>query len=90
MIIKNIYYSKGFKKDLKKLPKQIINFAIKKEEIFKSNPLHPSLRLHELHGKFKGLWSISVTSKYRIIFERQKNGDLIFISVGKHDIYKYL
>jgi addiction module RelE/StbE family toxin len=90
MTIKQIHYSQRFVKDLKKLPKQVLNLAIKKEEIFKDNPLHPSLRLHELHGKFKGIWSISITNNYRIIFARMENGDILFISIGKHDIYKYL
>ncbi|MBU1164617.1 type II toxin-antitoxin system mRNA interferase toxin, RelE/StbE family [Patescibacteria group bacterium] len=90
MIIKKIYYSKKFTKEIKKLPKEIIDLAIKKEIIFRKDPLHSSLRLHELHGKFKGIWSISITSNYRIIFERMDNGDILFISVGKHDIYKYL
>lgn len=90
MIINKILYSKKFVKELKNLPENILNIAIKKEIIFKDNPLHPSLRLHELHGKFKGVWSISITSGYRIIFERMENGDILFISIGKHDLYKYL
>ena len=90
MIIKEIHYSRKFIKELKKLPKEIVDIAVKKERVFRENPLHPSLRLHELHGKFKGLWSISITSNYRIIFERMKDGNILFISIGKHDIYKYL
>lgn len=90
MIIEQIHYSKKFVKELKGLPEKVIALAIKKEQIFKDNPLHPSLRLHELHGKFKGIWSISITNNYRIIFERMNNGDILFISIGKHDIYKYL
>jgi len=90
MIIKDIHYSKKFIKELKNLPKKIIDLAIKKEKIFKDNPLHHSLRLHELHGKLKGIWSISITSNYRIIFERMENGDILFISIGKHDLYKFL
>ncbi len=90
MIIKSIHYSKKFIKELKKLPKQIVKIAINKERIFKDNPLHPSLRLHEMRGKLKGVWSISVTAGYRIIFERMENGDILFISIGKHDIYKCL
>jgi hypothetical protein len=31
-----------------------------------------------------------LTQNYRIIFERMPNGDILFISIGKHDIYKYL
>lgn len=90
MKIDVVLYSKKFVKELKKLPAEIIEIAIIKEEIFKTNPLHSSLRLHELHGKLQGLWSISLTKNYRIIFERQLNGDILFISIGKHDIYKCL
>ncbi len=90
MIITQILYSSKFVVELKKLPKEIIVLAAKKENIFKNNPLHPSLRLHMLKGKLKGLWAISITAGYRIIFERQINGDILFISVGKHDIYKNL
>jgi len=90
MIVKEIYYSKQFAKELKKLPENISRLAVAKEKIFKENPLHSSLRLHELHGKFVGIWSITLTNSYRIIFERMKNGDILFISIGKHDIYKYL
>ncbi len=90
MIVKKVLYSSKFAKEFRSLPKEIIGFAIKKETIFRENPLHPSLRLHPLKGKLKGLWSISITGSYRIIFERQENGDILFISIGKHDIYKYL
>ena len=90
MIVRKIYSSKKFEKELKKLPGEIINSAIKKEQIFRKNPLHSSLRLHELHGKLKNLWSISITSNYRIIFERMENGDILFVSIGKHDLYRCL
>jgi len=90
MKVGNIHYSRKFIKEAKKLPKEITELTMKKEEIFRNNPLHSSLRLHELHGKFSGFWSISITSNYRLIFERERNGDILFISIGKHDIYKYL
>jgi addiction module RelE/StbE family toxin len=90
MNIDKIFYSSNFVAELKKIPKDLILLATKKETTFKNNPLHPSLRLHALHGKLKGLWSISITGGFRIIFERQPNGDILFISIGKHDIYKNL
>lgn len=77
-------------KAAKKLSPQILKLVENKEKIFRENPLHPSLRLHELHGKLKGIWSISITGNYRIIFERQENGDILFLSIGSHDIYRYL
>ena len=88
MIIIDIAYSSTFVAELKKMQKELITLAAKKEVIFKENPLHPSLRLYGLQGKLKGLWSISISSGYRIIFERQSNGDILFISIGKHDIYR--
>ena len=90
MIVANIHYSRGFVKELRKLPKELAKIAIKKEAVFRNNPLHPSLRLHELHGKLSGVWSISLSGGYRILFERTANGDILFFSIGKHDIYKNL
>jgi len=90
MFVKKIEYSRKFVKELNKLPKDIISLADEKEKVFRNNPLHPSLRLHELHGKFKEVWSISITGNYRIIFKRKENGDLLFVSIGRHNIYKYL
>jgi len=89
MTVKAIVYSTAFVKDLKRLPRHIIEIAIVKERLFKENPMHPSIRLHPLKGKLRGLWSISVSAGHRIIFERQENGDILFIAIGKHDIYKY-
>lgn len=87
MKVGNIVYSSKFIKRLRALPKDIIDLAIEKESIFKENPLHPSLRLHELKGELSGLWSISLNRGYRIIFTRMDNGDILFISIGKHDLY---
>lgn len=87
MRIENILYSSEFVKRLKKLPLEIVKIAIQKEAIFKENPLHPSLRMHELKGSLAGAWSISLNKNYRIIFKRMDNGDILFISIGKHDLY---
>ena len=90
MKVNKIVYSSSFIHRLKKLPKEISKIIIKKEQLLKSNPLHPPLRLHALRGKLLGYWSISLNSNYRIIFEQQENGEVLFMSVGKHDIYKSL
>lgn len=90
MNVERILYSTKFVKEFRELPAEMRERAIEKERIFRQNPLHPSLRLHGLNGALKGIWSISVSGGYRMLFERQKNGEILFISVGKHDIYKYL
>ncbi len=90
MIIKNIEYGSEFIKKLKQLPNWIIQLAEKQENVFRTNPLHPSLRLHPLKGDLEELWSISLNKNYRIIFKRKDTGDILFVSIGKHDIYKNL
>ena len=90
MQARQIFYSSDFVKQLRKLPDVVQKIAIKKELIFRDNPIHPSLRFHALTGRLKGLFSISLTLNYRMIFKRKPNGDIIFISIGKHDIYQNL
>lgn len=61
--------------------------AVITEKRFRENPFHPSLRTHQLQGKLKGLWSISITMNYRILFRPLENGDILFVSIGTHSIY---
>lgn len=50
------------------------------------NPFHPSLRLHPLHGKMKGLYSISITITYRLTVEFFIDGkEILPIHIGTHD-----
>ena len=90
MVVKRVYYSVHFIKQLNHLPVTIISLIRRKENIFRLNPLHPSLRLHQLKGRLTGHWSISIDLNYRLIFKRMSDGNILFISVGKHDIYRSL
>lgn len=90
MIIKEISVSKNFIKRFKKLPRNIRDIADVKVDVFRKNPFHNSLRLHRLNGELEGLWSISIDKKNRIIFKVKDENIIIFISIGKHDIYKNL
>ncbi len=90
MVVNTILYDPDFLKDLRKLDAALQERAIKTEGLFRENPLHPSLRLHALKGALAGFWSLSVTLKIRILFLRQENGDILFLSIGSHDIYRSL
>lgn len=90
MNIGAIRYHPDFISDLKKLDQAVRERAIKTENLFRSNPLHPSLRLHPLKGKLTGMWTLSVTMKVRIIFLRLQKGEIVFLSIGQHDIYRSL
>ena len=90
MLVGNVFYGRRFEAQFKNLPEALKKLAVKKDKLFRANPLHPSLRLHPLKGKLIGLWSISLTLNYRMIFKRMRNGDILFVSVGKHDLYASL
>ena len=88
MLIKKIHYTTDFLKALKRIDPSFVPRIHKMEMFFRSNPLHSSLRLHQLKGKLKGAWSVSVTGSMRIIFKRKDNGEIIFVSIGHHEIYR--
>lgn len=88
MKVQEIHSNKKFIDQFQSLPKYIQNKAVKSEKLFRDNLLHPSLRLHKLKGKMTGLWSISLDKSYRIIFESLEDGNILFISIGRHSIYK--
>ena len=69
--------------DLRSQFEKIIEISIK-------DPLHPSLQLHSLKGKFKGLSAIRLTYKYRITLILQiEKKEIILIDIGSHNnIYR--
>lgn len=80
--------SSRFKKSFRKLPSKLQEKAIKKTNIFRSNPFHPSLKTHPLSGKLRKCWAFSVDDKYRIkfVFLEEK---ALFLDIGTHnEVYK--
>ena len=55
-----------------------------------SKPHHPSLRLHPLMGKLRGLHGVSINMSHRITLELVIVGaEIVPINVGAHDeIYR--
>ena len=54
--------------------------------LLQANPHHPSLRLHPLQGKLKGLHSVSINLSYRITLELLiSDQQIVPINVGDHD-----
>ena len=78
-------YNKKVAKFIKRHPDVLSQYQ-KTLELMSLNPHHPSLRLHELNGKFEGLSSISINTKYRITLEMIVTPkEIILINVGDHD-----
>ncbi len=88
MTYKLIYtksYNKKAKKFIRKHP-DLLNQYEKTLKLLELNPNHPSLRLHELKGKLKGIYSVSINISYRITLELIiTESDIILIDVGPHD-----
>lgn len=82
-----IFYHPRFKKNYQRLPSSTQRKAEKREEMFRKNPFDPRLDTHKLHGKLKDKWSFSIDWNNRILFEFD-NGDVIFLDIGPHHIYK--
>ena len=80
--------SSKFIRSYKKLPKRIQETAREKERIFRNNPFDHKLGTHKLHGKYKNYWSFTIEGQYRIMFTFLESGDVDFINVGTHEIYK--
>ncbi len=78
-------YIKRAKKFLRKHP-EIHNQYRKTLQLLELDPYHPSLRLHGLEGRLKGLSSVSINMSYRIVLELEIKGEeIILINLGDHD-----
>lgn len=88
MAYKLIYpdsYIKRAKKFLRKHP-EIHNQYRKTLELLELDPYHPSLRLHGLERRLKGLSSVSINMSYRIVLELEiKDEEIILVNVGDQD-----
>ena len=59
---------------------------LKTLQLLEANPFHPSLRLHPLSGKLKGIHSISINLSYRITLELLiQDEHIIPINIGDHN-----
>ena len=78
-------YIRRARKFLRKHP-EIHNQYRKTLQLLELDPYHPSLRLHNLEGRLKGLSSVSINMSYRIGLELEVRGDeIILINIGSHD-----
>ena len=54
--------------------------------LLEANPHHPSLRLHALAGRQRGLHSVSINLSYRITLELLiQDQSIMPVNVGDHD-----
>ena len=79
----NVSYSKNFIAQAKKLSPKIRQKVVERIEAFSENPLHPTLRNHQLKGRWKEYRSIDITGDVRALY-LQREDDAIFDVIGTH------
>jgi mRNA-degrading endonuclease YafQ of YafQ-DinJ toxin-antitoxin module len=78
-------YIRRAKKFLRKHP-AIHNQYRKTLELLELDPYHPSLRLHSLEGRLRGLSSACINMSYRIVLELEiQDEEIVLINIGNHD-----
>ena len=51
-----------------------------------TDPSHPSLKLHPLHGQLEGRQAVRLTYSYRIILRVEiREREIILLDIGSHD-----
>lgn len=51
-----------------------------------TDPSHPSLKLHPLHGRLEGCQAVRLTYSYRIILRIEiRDREIILLDIGSHD-----
>ena len=83
-----IKYKPSFLRLYKKLHPALKEEMKEKIDLFRSNPKHPSLKIHPLKGKMKGCFSFSVNYRTRVIFIYETKNTAALLFVGGHDIYQ--
>ena len=77
-------YSRGFKKQYRKLPRSVREKFNARAALFFGNQRAPQLNIHKLHGKFSDLYSMNITGDIRAVFEQVNVDTVEFIAIGTH------
>ena len=78
-----IKFTKAFKTQYKKAPKDIQTKFFKNLDLFFADEFMPILNNHTLKGKWKECRSINITGNWRVIYTINENVYL-FIAFGTH------
>ncbi len=77
-------YEKIEKRCLKRHP-DLRERYFKTLALLEQDPLHPSLRLHELEGQLAGLHAVAINLQYRITLELElREQEILLVNVGSH------
>ena len=81
-----IHTSSHFARQFRRLPSVIQDAAEARERLFRADAFDPRLRTHKLSGALEGMWAFSVTHTIRIVFRFLGPDEVLFYSIGPHEI----
>jgi len=84
--IATIRVTPHFARQYKHLSPEVKEMAEAREQIFRADAFDPRLRTHKLSGRLEGLWAFSVTYELRVIFEFLGADEVLFHSIGPHQV----
>ena len=73
-----------FKRDFKRLPREIQTRTAKALALFLSNPRHPSLHVKRMEGA-PSIWELQVSQNCRLTFQFEQES-ILLRRIGTHDI----
>ncbi len=79
-----IHLHRRFIKSYKKLPDNLKLAFKERRTLFLENDKNGLLKIHNLHGKYAGYQSFSVTGDIRVIFKEIEQQIFIFTDIGSH------
>jgi mRNA-degrading endonuclease YafQ of YafQ-DinJ toxin-antitoxin module len=70
------------------MPAHIRADFVKKIEIFRKRPFHPSLYTHKLSGNLADYYAFCLRDGFRVLFDFMETEVALLINIGSHDDYK--
>lgn len=77
-------HSRLYKKQFKKLPRDLQMKVMERLGLFVLDEMHPLLDNHPLRFEWQGYRSINITGDYRVIFKKELSDVVRLEQVGTH------
>lgn len=86
----HLFRTSDYKRQVKKIGKEIQKILIKQERYLEKDMFHPSLHTKKLKGlEPDKVFSFRITRTYRAIFRLNQDGMIVLFAIGhRKDIYK--
>lgn len=77
-------FKKAYKKRIAS-DRKLIRKTAERIELFRKNPVHPTLKNHKLVGKYSHLRAFWVTGDIRVVYQPISANRALFLTIGSHN-----